>query len=183
MGMAAGAGLPLLAGLVTALHFVIVLGYTPLGRFISARGHAERGFTITYQDGRGVLRDLLAACTARSWTISSLFIIGSVPETRSADVGAAHNDEDRLVTIGLTLSGPGATEAAATVGAIPGSAASTSATTKTNSRHTRDPPAADREGGLFHRARRPLARGRRWCQGRKRAGAHRPAAHRQEDSQ
>ena len=42
IGMAAGAGLPLLALVVTVLHFVIVLGYTPLGRWISTRSHTER---------------------------------------------------------------------------------------------------------------------------------------------
>ena len=35
VGMAAGAGLPLLAVLVTAGHFVIVYGFTPLSRRLS----------------------------------------------------------------------------------------------------------------------------------------------------
>ncbi|GAA1082900.1 hypothetical protein GCM10009648_21550 [Tsukamurella spumae] len=65
IGMAAGAGLEVLAVSVTVLHFVAVLGFTPLGRMVAARGTAERGFTLTYRDGAGVLRDVLAACTRR----------------------------------------------------------------------------------------------------------------------
>src|SRR5689334_5494419 len=61
IGMAAGAGLPLLAVVVTGLHFVVVLGYTPLARIIASRSHAERSYTVTYRDGHGVLRDLLQA--------------------------------------------------------------------------------------------------------------------------
>ncbi len=74
IGMAAGAGLLRLALLVTALHFVIVLCYTPLGELVARRGHAERGYTITYEDGRGVLRDILATCTRRTWTVKSMAI-------------------------------------------------------------------------------------------------------------
>ena len=113
IGMAAGAGLPLLALLVTGLHFVIVLGYTPLGRVIATRGQAERSFAITYEDGRGVLRDLLAACTDRAWTVSSLAIISHPPDT-------AEPGEHRLVTVGLSLTGPGAVAAASLLGAIEG---------------------------------------------------------------
>jgi putative Mg2+ transporter-C (MgtC) family protein len=124
IGMAAGAGLPLLALLVTGLHFVIVLGYTPLGRLIATRGHVERAYTITYEDGRGVLRDLLAACTAHAWTVNSLAIIGRPPDIKTAGNGTAVSSGDRvetrLVTVGLTLTGPGAVQAATTLGTIDG---------------------------------------------------------------
>jgi putative Mg2+ transporter-C (MgtC) family protein len=121
--MAAGAGLPLLALLVTGLHFVIVLGYTPLGRLIATRGHAERAYTITYEDGRGVLRDLLTACTTHAWTVNSLAIIGRPPDTpinETTDTASAPSPDGRLVTVGLTLTGPGAIGAATTLGAIDG---------------------------------------------------------------
>ena len=45
IGMAAGAGLLLLAVVVTGLHFVIVLGFAPLGRFLNARLGAPSGST------------------------------------------------------------------------------------------------------------------------------------------
>jgi putative Mg2+ transporter-C (MgtC) family protein len=116
IGMAAGAGLPLLAGVVTALHFVTVLGYTWLIRYLpGADDHVE--FTITYLDGRGVLRDLLAACTGRSWSITSL-AIAAVPAAVSA--GRSGSDE-AVVTVVLKLSGQDVdTSAVVTLGAVDG---------------------------------------------------------------
>ncbi|MFI2332402.1 MgtC/SapB family protein [Nocardia rhamnosiphila] len=114
IGMTAGAGLVWLALLVTGLHFVIVLGYTPLGRWISRRGNAERGYVITYEDGRGVLRELLTACTARGWTIDSLAVLA-----QRADFDG-HLPPDRLVTVALRLSGPGVVDASAVLGVIDG---------------------------------------------------------------
>ncbi|HEY7009790.1 MAG TPA: MgtC/SapB family protein [Jatrophihabitantaceae bacterium] len=118
IGMAAGAGLPLLALLVTALHFVIVLGYAPLTRLIAAREQTERGFTLTYEDGRGVLRAVLAACTSHAWIVKSVAVTGR------GDGGAeavSRSDRDaQLVTVALTLRGRGALDAAMALTAIPG---------------------------------------------------------------
>lgn len=112
IGMAAGAGLPLLAVVVTALHFVTVLVYTPLGRWLSEHGHAERSYTITYHDGEGVLRELLAAASSRSWLLVSLAIVGGHRR------GDTH--EPDLVTVAMTLRGRGTTSAATTLGAVDG---------------------------------------------------------------
>jgi len=116
IGMAAGAGLPLLALLVTGLHFVVVLGYTPLGRLIANRGHSERDYLVTYEDGRGVLRVLLEACTARGWTVRSLTMIGQPPG------GAATSDtaEAPQVTIDITLAGRGVVDATSRLGSVEG---------------------------------------------------------------
>ena len=111
IGMAAGAGLPLLALLVTGLHFVIVLGYTPLGRFVAGRGHSERSYTITYEDGRGVLRDLLAACSQHAWIVSSLSILRQ---------DARDHEDGRLVAVNVVLTGPAASQAFGTLSAIAG---------------------------------------------------------------
>jgi putative Mg2+ transporter-C (MgtC) family protein len=62
IGMAAGAGLLLLAVAVTGLHFVIVLGFTPLARRLSSRLSGSVRLHITYQDGRGVLHQLMRVC-------------------------------------------------------------------------------------------------------------------------
>jgi hypothetical protein len=69
----AGAGLPLLAGVVTALHFVIVYGYTWLRTQLPGLA-GESEFAITCIDGQGVLRRLLTACTDRPWSITSLTV-------------------------------------------------------------------------------------------------------------
>jgi len=116
IGMAAGAGLPLLAALVTALHFVVVIGYTPLARIIATRSHAERSYTVTYQDGQGVLRDLLQACTKQAWSVNSLVVAASRPQ-----IGAGgHIDTADLVTVSLSITGPGVVEATEQLGAVEG---------------------------------------------------------------
>lgn len=113
IGMAAGAGLELLAVAVTVLHFVAVLGFTPLGRLVSERGTAERGFTLTYLDGHGVLRDLLGECGRRGWTVVSLAVVDSpYPDETGSDRGA--------VTVAVSLAGRGVTDAGGTLAAVDG---------------------------------------------------------------
>lgn len=121
IGMAAGAGLPLLAGVVTALHFVIVFGYTALSRQLPGADRAAAGFNIIYEDGCGVLRDLLATCTARGWSITSLTVDGNiVPADAQAVIEAGHPAPRGLVTVTLELSGPSAPDAATAIGVVAG---------------------------------------------------------------
>jgi putative Mg2+ transporter-C (MgtC) family protein len=65
IGMACGAGLALLALYVTAMHFVIVLGFTA----ITARLPRGTGLRIVYTDGRGILREVLAEATRRGFAV------------------------------------------------------------------------------------------------------------------
>jgi len=112
IGMAAGAGLPLLALLVTALHFVTVLAYTPLGRWLATRGHGERTYRVTYEDGRGVLRALLATCTEKGWSVNAM--VAGTGEQDSSRAG------DGLVCVGLTLAGSGAFAASGDLAEVEG---------------------------------------------------------------
>jgi len=112
IGMAAGAGLPLLALLVTALHFVTVAAYTPLGRWLATRGHGERTYRVTYEDGRGVLRALLATCTEKGWSVNAM-VAGTGEQDGS-------RSSDGLVSVGLTLAGSGAFAASGDLAAIEG---------------------------------------------------------------
>jgi putative Mg2+ transporter-C (MgtC) family protein len=121
IGMAAGAGLPLLAGVVTALHFVMVLGYTVLGRRLPGADRGTASFRVVYEDGRGVLRELLAACTAHSWSLTALTSEG--PVTADDANPLLPDDEDaapRLVAVALGLAGPGAAAAGTTLAATRG---------------------------------------------------------------
>jgi putative Mg2+ transporter-C (MgtC) family protein len=113
IGMAAGAGLTMLACAVTALHFVIVFGYTALSRSLPWADRVAAGFTVIYEEHRGVLRDLLAVCTARGWSITSL-------TTTALSEDARDPTPQRLVSITLDLWGPGAIHAAAVLGEIAG---------------------------------------------------------------
>lgn len=75
VGMAAGAGLPLLACFVTAAHFVVVYAFTPVvGRLEQLSGPtvSRSGLHVAYRDGEGILRVVLALCTEQGFTVSQL---------------------------------------------------------------------------------------------------------------
>ncbi|WP_193047561.1 MgtC/SapB family protein [Mycolicibacterium baixiangningiae] len=72
IGMAAGAGLLLLACLVTAMHFVIVVGFIPVARRLNARLSGSVRIHVTYHEGHGVLTRLLQACSRRQWQLTEL---------------------------------------------------------------------------------------------------------------
>ncbi|MFT4081934.1 MAG: MgtC/SapB family protein [Nocardioides sp.] len=72
VGSAAGAGLPVLAVGTTVLYFVAVPGYTWLVRRLPGSRLSPSDIRVAYHDGRGVLRDLLAECTARGFVVSHL---------------------------------------------------------------------------------------------------------------
>jgi putative Mg2+ transporter-C (MgtC) family protein len=72
IGMAAGAGLLLLAVVVTAMHFLIVVGFFPLAERLSARLSGSVTMHITYEEGRGVMSRLLQICERRQWQLADL---------------------------------------------------------------------------------------------------------------
>lgn len=74
VGMAAGAGLWLLALVVTAGHFLTVFVLTPLSDRLPRSRHAPSRLHLTYRDGRGVLRRVLAECTHRGFSVDELSI-------------------------------------------------------------------------------------------------------------
>lgn len=72
IGMAAGAGLLLLACTVTAMHFLIILGFMPVARRLTARLSGSIRMHVTYDESRGVMRRLLQACDRRQWQLTEL---------------------------------------------------------------------------------------------------------------
>ena len=71
IGMAAGAGLLLLACTVTAMHFLIILGFMPLARRLTARLSGSIRMHVTYEEGHEVMRQLLQACDRRQWELAA----------------------------------------------------------------------------------------------------------------
>jgi putative Mg2+ transporter-C (MgtC) family protein len=69
VGMACGAGLWLLALVVTAGHFVVVLTFPRLAALIPTSRFAVQDLCVVYQDGQGVLRDVLGELTERGFAI------------------------------------------------------------------------------------------------------------------
>jgi putative Mg2+ transporter-C (MgtC) family protein len=70
IGMAAGAGLWLLAIAVTALHFAIAYGLTAVARLLPRGRDTQLQLEVVYLDGRGLLRDVLTAITGNGWVVS-----------------------------------------------------------------------------------------------------------------
>lgn len=77
IGMAAGAGLLLLACMVTAMHFLVVVGFLPLARRLSLRLSGAIRLHVTYDEGRGVMTRLLQACDRRQWQLTELTVDAS----------------------------------------------------------------------------------------------------------
>lgn len=71
VGMACGAGLPLLALFVTAAHFLVVFGYSRLANRILSE-HAE--VHVHYTPGKGAVEKVMQACTGRGYVIQELAV-------------------------------------------------------------------------------------------------------------
>src|ERR1700733_3936138 len=92
IGMAAGAGLLLLAAAVVALHFVSALAFNALERQLAARLRGTTRVQIIYDNGQGVLREILRVCGQRNWQLTEL----------DADDGNIDRDQ---VAVTMPLSG------------------------------------------------------------------------------
>jgi putative Mg2+ transporter-C (MgtC) family protein len=70
VGMACGGGLAGLAGAVTGLYFVALYGFPALLRRLPRIGLGPATLRVTYTDGRGVLRQVLQACTSQGFSVA-----------------------------------------------------------------------------------------------------------------
>jgi putative Mg2+ transporter-C (MgtC) family protein len=96
VGMAAGAGLWLLAVFVTAGHFLVMFALPPLVARLPRSKYAPSRMRLVYRDGHGVLRRVLELCTTRDFSVSELSI-------------EQHYDDEapHAVTVLLALQGAG----------------------------------------------------------------------------
>lgn len=69
IGMACGAGLAILAIVVTAAHFVVVFVYPSLAAKLPRSRYVVFGLRVIYEDGQGILRDILAESTRLGYAI------------------------------------------------------------------------------------------------------------------
>jgi putative Mg2+ transporter-C (MgtC) family protein len=74
IGMAAAAGLPVLATTATAIHYVVVFGFPPLMHQLRLRTRGPEVVRITYLDGHGVLRRALTVCTELGWSVERVLV-------------------------------------------------------------------------------------------------------------
>lgn len=94
VGMAAGAGLGVLAVAGTLAYFLVAYGYPELARRLPRSRGMPVTLRVTYLDGHGILRDALASCTSAGFSV--------------ADVATRHTDGDApAVAVRLELRGNG----------------------------------------------------------------------------
>jgi putative Mg2+ transporter-C (MgtC) family protein len=72
VGMAAGAGLPVLAVASTVAYLVVTITYPYIARRLPDSGLVPSPLRITYLDGQGVLRQALSRVTAAGFDVSDL---------------------------------------------------------------------------------------------------------------
>ncbi|GAB3441089.1 MgtC/SapB family protein [Streptomonospora sediminis] len=98
VGTAAGAGLWLVATAVTGAHYLVSLGYPPVLRLITRRRPSVAPIRLSYEDGRGVLRAILAEVTSRGFAVQEV----NTQRTEAGDPRGA------LIDLSLQVRGTGA---------------------------------------------------------------------------
>jgi putative Mg2+ transporter-C (MgtC) family protein len=88
IGMACGAGLVILALAATAGHFIVVFVYPPLARALPRSRYVGFAVHVVYEDGRGILRDVLRHCTEAGFTIAEVTTHRLEHEVAGADAVA-----------------------------------------------------------------------------------------------
>lgn len=112
VGAAAGASLPLLAIATTLAYFFVVFVVSPLARRLPASPYAPSALRVDYEDGRGILRRVLQACTSRDFKVADINV------DRHDGAGEGHAG---AVSVALEVHGPGpVAELAAVLGEIDG---------------------------------------------------------------
>jgi putative Mg2+ transporter-C (MgtC) family protein len=74
LGMACGAGLPVLAVATTVGHFIIMFIFPKLARHIPKERRTTTRLRIAYEDGRGLLRTVLTTCTSLRFAINDVAV-------------------------------------------------------------------------------------------------------------
>jgi putative Mg2+ transporter-C (MgtC) family protein len=72
IGAASGGALWLLATATTAAYFIVVFVFPAVMRRVPASGHAPSALRLTYEDGRGILREVIATCTRLDFKVADI---------------------------------------------------------------------------------------------------------------
>lgn len=72
VGMASGAGLAILALIVTGGYFIVALVYRPLEAKLPRSRHSTFALRVVYEDSRGILREILTESTRLGYSIAGV---------------------------------------------------------------------------------------------------------------
>jgi putative Mg2+ transporter-C (MgtC) family protein len=102
LGMACGAGLPVLAVATTILHLVIMFVFPKLTRPLTRKQRTVTQLRICYEDGRGLLRTILVACTELRFAIDRVSV-----ERENGPMAAFDDAQDLADAEGVEVRRPG----------------------------------------------------------------------------
>jgi putative Mg2+ transporter-C (MgtC) family protein len=94
VGMAAGAGLPILAIAATCGHFIVVFVFPAVERNLPKSRWAPSPLHISYEARRGALREILAVCTNQEFSVSRVQVEGKPLRGKGQSGAQAGRDRD-----------------------------------------------------------------------------------------
>lgn len=100
VGMACGGDLPLIAVATTLIYFLVAYGYPWLVHYLPSSRYSPSELQLVYVDGHGILREALAECARRGFSISDLSI-------KDDPDGGSNGKGSRHVTVELEVRGQG----------------------------------------------------------------------------
>jgi putative Mg2+ transporter-C (MgtC) family protein len=95
VGMACGAGLPILAIAATAGHFIIVGVFPAVERRLPKSRWAPSQLHIAYRGRQGVLRAVLSICTEQDFAVSRVQVEGDQPRRRKSSGPQQNKGHDK----------------------------------------------------------------------------------------
>ncbi len=111
LGMACGAGLPVLAVATTIGHLIIMFVFPKLLRHLPRQRRTATRLRVSYQDGLGSLRTILTICNELHFNIGQMDFerdgAPSIDEIDDSGVGADEGGVSgaRIVTLGVRVKG------------------------------------------------------------------------------
>src|SRR6202167_4673876 len=96
VGMACGAGLPILAIVVTGGHFVVIALFPAIERRLPKSRWAPTSLHISYREGQGALREILSLCSQSDFSIGRVQVEGSQDRARKQSgfqIGRGHDKD------------------------------------------------------------------------------------------
>lgn len=112
VGMACGAGLMILALVVTAGHFVVVFAFPYIVVKLPKSRWTPSGLRVSYEDGRGILREIMVVCTKQDFAVSRMRVERDTTiESGLEEISAATTEEPAstprkgIVTVALEVQG------------------------------------------------------------------------------
>ena len=101
VGLACGGNLPILATAATVIYLIVSVGYPYVTTRLPGTMSLSSRLLITYVDGAGVLRKLVAECSAFGFAIADLLV------ERETEAQEGDRPGERTVTVRLALRGRG----------------------------------------------------------------------------